>query len=983
MDESNINSIAIIGMDGRFPGADSVHKLWENVINKRDCITHFSKSELIQMGMSEDMVSDSNYVGAKGILDNAESFDADFFHYTPREAALLDPQCRVFLESAWKALEDAGYASMENDNNIGVFAGCALNTYLLQLASRGILQSYDDFDIMLNNDKDLLSTRVSYKLNLKGPSITVQTACSTSLVALHMACQSLLSGECDMALAGGVSIQFPLRQGYKYREGMIYSKSGYCKPFDENADGTLFSDGVGVVVLKRLEDAQRDNDSIYAIVKGSAINNDGADKVGFTAPSVSGQARVIADALLVSDVTADTIGYVETHGTGTKLGDSIELKALIDTFSKESDIKQYCAIGSVKANIGHLNTAAGIAGLIKTVLAVQKGIIPPACNFDSVNPAFNLDKSPFFVPTEKKDWQLIGKVRRAGISSFGIGGTNAHVILEEAPQGKAVKSSNYCIVPISAQSQQALSNNLKAMSDYLDYNSNECLDDISYTLCQGRNHFTYREFFVSNKIEDIKQKIKDTNLIKEELQKPVYFLFTGQGSQYVNMAKDLYGIDGQFRSTVQECCEILESKMNYKLLDIIYPQSGKEEEAERQLKETRNTQPALFVIEYALAKYLLDLGIMPSAMIGHSLGEYVAACISGVISLEDALEIIAERGRLMQGLPSGQMMAVALSEAEIQPYLSKSISLAAVNAPKLSVLSGDEESIQAVSGMLKQQGIFSQVLKTSHAFHSHMMDGILNDFIQVLKKTKFEEPKIPIVSNLTGDFLKPEDVNFEYWTKHLRHTVRYTDGISKLLDDREAIFIELGAGKTLSSLAKQNPNQQKHKFYNVIPTVHEKLNTYEQLLNVIGYTWKNGSDIDFEKLQLFEGKRIHLPTYQFDRTEYSLLQSCDNFRTAADDMNFIAPLKEVNRQNIKSEYVEPRNEVEQILTEQLSAILGLEKIGMYDSFYEIGGNSLLASQYAAQLSDVLDLDVSITEILENTNVAELAEHLTARLLEDL
>jgi acyl transferase domain-containing protein len=655
----SLEDIAIIGMSGRFPGARNLDEFWNNLRDGVESIQFFSEEELSEAGVSSSNRQNPDFVNAGGPLDDIEMFDAPFFAMTAREAETLDPQQRLLLECASQALEDAAYDPQSYKGSIGVYAGGILSNYLFNLLSNPEHRKLvGDFQVFTGNDKDHLTTRISYKLNLKGPSITVQTACSTSLVAVAMACQSLLNYQSDMVLAGGVAIRVPQRMGYVYQDGMIFSRDGHCRPFDAEASGTLFSNGVGMVVLKRLADAVADRDCIHAVIHAAAINNDGSLKVGYTAPSVDAQAEVIAMAHGMAGVSPETITYIEAHGTATPLGDPIEIAALAKAFRAGTQRKNFCAIGSVKSNLGHLDAAAGIAGLIKTVLALKHQQIPPSINFTRPNPAINFADSPFYVNTQLSKWSGDGGPRRAGVSSFGIGGTNAHVVLEEAPPPEPAPSDrSHHLLLLSARSKPALDRLTASYSTYLHQHTELALDDVAYTTQVGRKAFTHRRIVVTRNTADAASALArpDSGHVfsasKTPGEHPVAFLFPGQGAQQVNMGRDVYLSEPSFRRCVDNCCEILKPFLGFDLKTILYPNEAESEDCASRMGETEVAQPALFVIEYALSKLWMEWGIQPETMLGHSIGEYVAACLADVFSLEDALRIVAERGRLMQATP--------------------------------------------------------------------------------------------------------------------------------------------------------------------------------------------------------------------------------------------------------------------------------------------------------------------------------------------
>jgi acyl transferase domain-containing protein/thioesterase domain-containing protein/acyl carrier protein len=867
-------------MAGRFPGARSTSELWKALCDGVESIAFFSDEELEQAGINATVLKDPRYVKAKGALADADLFDASFFGMNPREAELTDPQQRVFLECAWEALENAGYNPDTYEGPIGVFAGASgMNSYLLgNLYTNRDLFDAAAYQIMIANDKDFLSTRISYKLNLHGPSMSVQTGCSTSLVAVGMAFQSLLSFQCDVALAGGVSVTVPLKSGYLHREGMILSPDGHCRAFDADGQGIVAGNGVGIVVLKRIEDAIADGDQILAVIRGIGINNDGSQKVGFTAPSVNGQSAAIAQALAFSEVAPDTISYIEAHGTGTPLGDPIEIAALTKAFREGTDKKGFCAIGSVKTNLGHLDSAAGVTGLIKTVLALQHKRLPPSLHFNAPNPEIDFENTPFYVNTELTEWSRSEDPLRAGVSSFGIGGTNAHVILEEAPPlDVADVSRPWQLLLLSARSKSALeaitSNLIEYMSAHPDLN----FADIAYTLQVGRKVWSYRRMLVCQDADDAAIAIttRGTRRVFTEEQdttnRSVVLMFSGQGSQYVNMGRELYEFEPVFRREVDACTGALQEFMGLDIRRILYPSEEEVEVAAEQLKQTAITQPALFTIEYALAKLWMSWGVQPVALIGHSVGEYVAACISGVISVEDALKLIAARGRLMQEMPRGAMLSVSLSEKDVEPHLRQGVTLAVINAPSACVLAGPIEAIEELRDDLEAEGIECQLLQTSHAFHSAMMDPILEPFTALVRQVTLGAPQIPYISNVTGTWITDSEATRpEYWARHLRQAVLFSAGIQELMKDSSRILLEVGPGRTLTSLAMQHPKRSSKML--ALPSLrhpYERQSDIGFLLNSLGRMWLAGFQVNWSAFYAKERRRrVALPTYPFERQRY-------------------------------------------------------------------------------------------------------------------
>ncbi|MBW4483044.1 MAG: acyltransferase domain-containing protein [Tildeniella torsiva UHER 1998/13D] len=864
------DDIAIISLAGRFPGAKTVEQFWQNLAAGVESIQSFSEAEVLAAGVDQACLRDPSYVRAGAPLDDIDCFDAAFFGYSPREATLMDPQQRVFLECAWEALERAGYAPTQCRDRVGVYAGVSSNDYWQALQARpDLTATVGHYQTLLGNDKDFLSSRVSYKLNLKGPSLTVQTACSTSLVATVLACQSLLTYQCDMALAGGVSIHTPQTAGYRYQPGGIFSPDGHCRAFDAQAQGTVGGNGVGIVVLKRLEDAIAAGDLIYAVIRGAAINNDGADKVGYTAPSVAGQAAAIAEALALADVEPETLSYLEAHGTGTALGDPIEIAALTQAFN--SSKRQFCAIGSVKANIGHLDAAAGIAGLIKTAQALHHRQLPPSLNFEQPNPQINFASSPFYVNTQRQDWPANSPLR-AGVSAMGIGGTNAHVVLEAAPERSPSSPSRpWQVLLLSAKTPPALEQVAHNLAQHLETHPEMALADVAYTLHTGRVAFGQRRMLVcQNRDEAIAALRAPSGPAAQTQDHPtVAFLFPGQGSQYVQMAQELYQTEPDFQQTIDYCAALLKSQLGWDLRSLLYPHPDQIEAAQAQLQETAIAQPVLFVVEYALAQLWITWGIQPQALLGHSLGEYVVACLAGVFSLADALHLVALRGQLMQQMPTGKMLSVALSADQVEPYLGDECWLAVHNAPQLCVVSGTVAAIATLQTRLERDNISCRRLKTSHAFHSPLMEAALEPFRQAVSQVTLHPPQIPLISNVTGTWLTPEEATSpDYWASHLRQPVQFSQGVSELLHQSPTVLLEVGPGRTLATLARQQ-SLGDTQILTSLRHPQEQVSDTAFLLRTLGQLWLTGVAIDGSAFYRHERRqRVLLPTYPFERQRY-------------------------------------------------------------------------------------------------------------------
>ncbi|HEV3039221.1 MAG TPA: SDR family NAD(P)-dependent oxidoreductase [Candidatus Angelobacter sp.] len=880
-------AIAIIGMSGRFPGAGDLEQFWANLCGGVESIRAFTPEELAAAGVDSISQSSPQFVNAGAPLDGAEMFDASFFGFTAREAESMDPQQRVFLECAWHALEDAAHP-VAVDIPIGIFAGMSTSSYLYRLyAHPEIVEAVGNYQIMIGNDKDHLATQVAYKLNLRGPALSIQTACSTSLVAVSLACQSLLNHECDVALAGGASVKLPQHGGYFYENGGILSPDGHCRPFDADAKGTVAGNGAGIVVLKRMSDAVRDRNRIRAVILGSAINNDGAGKVGYTAPSVNGQTAVIAAALAFANVSADTIGYVEAHGTATPMGDPIEIKALTQAFRAGTQRKSFCSIGSVKSNIGHLDAAAGIAGLIKAVLCLENRQLPPSLHFAHPNPEIDFKASPFYVQSQLTEWKPGATRRRAAVSSFGIGGTNAHAVLEEAPPAESSGPSRKVqVLPISARSEAALDHATANLLENLRKHPQRPLADVAFTLSVARTGFAQRRFLLARSTEEAIALLSDgqlnaaqltdgqfadtprlrTGKIEENPQ--VAFLFPGQGTQHAGMARELYEEEIIFRTEVDRCAEMLRRHMETDILEVLYGSDANDD----RLQQTELAQPALFIIEYALAQLLISWGIVPKAMLGHSLGEYVAACLAGVFSLEDALAIVAARGRLMQRTAGGSMLAASLPEAEAFKFLNNELSLAAVNGATQCVFSGGAAAVAHLDELLREQEKQGSRIHTSRAFHSASMDSILDEFRDRLKKVAMKPPVIPYFSNLTGTWQTAAAADPNYWVQHLRRTVRFADAASELCQSGFQICVEVGPGNTLGALLQPCLRAAGGGIaIPSLPRVNEPVTDTECIAKALGEVWLAGGTVSWNDYYSGERRqRVALPGYRFERRRYSV-----------------------------------------------------------------------------------------------------------------
>jgi amino acid adenylation domain-containing protein len=1003
--EDRQDEIAVVGMSCRFPGARDTAEYWRNLCEGVESIRFFSDDELLAEGISPEVLRNPSFVPAHGTLDDLFAFDAPFFGVSRREAQALDPQHRVFMECAWSALEDAGVDPARFGGSIGVYGGSGFSPHLAQVMEDEELSSQVPWELVIfSNSKDFLTTRVSYKLGLHGPSVAVQTACSTSLVAIHLACQSLLNRECDLALAGGATIWPRLASGYLYHEGGINSPDGHVRPFDARSAGMVVGSGAGVVTLKRMVDALRDGDSIHAVVKGSAINNDGAGKIGFTAPSVQGQARVIAEAVALAGIEPCDIGYVETHGTATPLGDPIEVAALKEVFGP-SAARHSVALGAAKSNVGHLDTAAGVAGFIKAVLAVKHGALPPTLHFQAPNPETGLDDSPFYVNAALRPWDGGGAPRRAGVSSFGIGGTNAHAVLEEAPALPALPPTDAAqLVVLSARNEAALERMRANLAAHLARNPDVPLADVAYTLQEGRAAHGYRWAAAARDVEGAKAALAapPRGTVKRASEPaPVAFLFPGQGTQHPGMARELYAREPVYRAELDRCAAALEPELGMDLRAALFPAEGADDEAAALLRETRLTQPALFATEYALAKLWMSRGVSPEAMLGHSIGEYVAACLAGVFTLENALRLVAARGRLMQSLPAGAMLAVPLPEAQVAPLLPAAVSLAAVNSAAHCVVSGETAEIDAVEKLLAGRDVAARRLHTSHAFHSAAMEPILARFGDEVRRARPAAPSLAFLSNVTGDWITAEQATDPgYWVRHLRETVRFADGVARLLEDPRRVLLEVGPGETLGTFARRTGGAADRVIVRSLPRADGPGPADLAFLDAAGALWAAGVAVDWSALRGGGARRkVALPTYPFDRTIHRARPrpaASPSPAPAADALAPSPPLRsdapvfpELMQPPVQTETIQApgrESRITAMLTEALARMLGTEpaQVGSADRFLALGADSLLLMQFSRTVESTFGVRVPFRRLLEElATIGELAAHLDHVLAADV
>lgn len=997
------NDIAVIGLSGRFPGAGDVATFWRNIAGGVESTRALSDDDLTAAGIDPAVWRRSDYVRRTSPLENVESFDAAFFDFTAREASMTAPSQRLLLMCAYEALEDACCLPQVYQGNIGVFVGAnrcdEWQKRLYELSEQMTGQTAKQLQFFIASDLDYSATRISYKLNLTGPSMSISTACSTSLVAISQACRSLLTYECDLALAGGGNVVVPQDAGYVYEEGGIRSSDGHCRAFDAKADGTIFGNGAGVVVLKRLGEALANRDHIDAVIRGAAINNDGSAKVGYTAPSVTGQSQVIASAMALAGTQPEHIGYVEAHGTGTPLGDPIEIEALTKAYRAKTRKKRYCAIGSVKTNIGHLGSAAGVAGFIKAVQALKHRQLPPSLHFERPNPEIDFAGSPFFVNTGLKDWPSAGAPRRAAVSSFGVGGTNAHVILEEAPPVPASGASRpQQLLTLSAKTPTALAALSRRLAERLESEPSANLADVAHSLNRGRYAFAHRRASVAADLSQAVAALRDDAAPADRVENAdarsgVAFMFPGQGAQHVRMTFGLYQNEKLFRDIVDDCAQRLQPLLQLDLRSMLFPPQEDEEAAEQQLRQTRLAQPALFVVEYALARLWQSWGVNPDRMIGHSIGEYAAACLAGVFSLPDALELVAERGRLMQRMPVGAMLAVSLSETELQPLLGE-CELAAVNGPAWCVACGTDAEVRTLEARLQERGVSYRPLHTSHAFHSRMMEPMLQDYARAVSAVKLQAPKISFLSNLTGDWIKNHQATDPaYWVKQLRATVQFYPGVRRLLDAGRTLLLEVGPGQTLTALTKTFLDAGgSHRVVASCRQVKQAQDDQAVLLHAVGRAWMAGIELDWNGYYAGESRNyVSLPTYPFEGKRYwlerrrertqgpqtvSVLDGQEAEATEGVAANVTKDLRSRLRAALPAQRLDI---LKSFVRQSVRLLLGTQELPDNVALIELGMSSLSAIELRTQFNTVLGADcVSVVTLLEESATIE---HLAAVLEE--
>jgi len=978
--------IAIIGMAGRFPGAESIEELWNVLKEGKETITFFKPNE-IHPSVPESLRNDPLYVAARGILPKANTFDADFFGINPKLAEVMDPQQRLFLEISWEVLEQAGYLPKHFHGLIGVYAGAGTNTYYKKniLVNNEILDQIGHTQAETVNEKDYISTRTAYHLNIKGPAVSVHSACSTSLLAIAQAVEAIRNGQCDIALAGASSITSPVFSGHLYQEGSMLSADGHCRAFDASGKGTVFSDGAGVVLLKSLQRAIDDGDKIYGIIKGIGITNDGGNKGSFTAPSAEGQAAAISSALTDAQISPDSISYVETHGTATPIGDPIEIEGLRIAYGNQPK-NGYCAIGSIKTNMGHLTAAAGVAGLIKTILAMNNKLIPASLGFDQPNPSIDFENSPFYVNAKLSTWEANGPLR-AGVSSFGVGGTNVHVVVEEYPIEQKISSPSRPLQLLmwSAKSENSLKGYGTELGNFIKSSPDVMLADIEFSLNKTRDCFTHRSFLLSGNSIEASQELlsNENNTIKTSVLKvapsEIVFLFPGQGSQFSQMGMNLYKNEPVFKESVDTCAELLLEDLGLDIREILYPEIITPE-TEAKLRDTRFTQPALFVTEYALSQLWLSWGIKPTAYCGHSIGEFVAAHLAGVFSLRDALHLIATRGRLVSELPGGSMLSVRLPEDKLKNILPDTLSIAAVNANTICVVSGEDEKVNEFAKSLEQMEIANKILFTSHAFHSKMMDPILDVFEGEVKKIPLKKPILPIVSTVTGKWLLDDEaINPRYWTNHLRNTVRFADAANTLLKLEDILFLEVGPGQTLTALTKQQGAGKIIPAFTSLTLPKNQETEYHSILNTLGELWLKGINPDWDAFYGHQKRqKVNLPSYVFDRKlcwiEPPMIQIQNTSTTPFSNQNLISTKVE-NKFMRKTTFLD---RISSIVSQTAGVDYPNDASSL--SFLDLGLDSLTLTQLAIRLKKDFKLSITFRQLNEEfSSPSLLADYLDQHL----
>ncbi|QIJ65459.1 type I polyketide synthase [Streptomyces sp. JB150] len=971
-------AVAVVGLAGRFPKARDTAEYWANLHAGRDCLEDLDADELLAAGVPKTLLEQPGYVRRAAVLDGYQEFDAEFFGLPPGTAAAMDPQHRLFLQSCWHALEDAGCDPAREDGAVGVFAAPSFSGYFgYNLLSHQDVRQFLGggtstalIHALTLTDPNFFATRVAHALNLRGPALTVQTACSGSLVAVHLACQSLLCGESDMALAGGMTVKVPHRVGYLHEPDSMMSADGVCRPFDAAASGTVFGSGGGVVALKRLSDALADGDRIRAVVKGTAVNNDGALKMGFSAPSVEMQAAVVAEALAVAAVDPHDVGYVEAHGTGTALGDPVELAALRQALDPDGDRTVPCLIGSAKGNIGHLEAASGIAGLIKTVLALEHHTLPGTAHHHAPNPELRLANTPFSIAAATRAWTG-PRPLLAGVSSLGVGGTNAHVVLAEAPapvprEAPAEPPVAAPVLLVSARTAEALSESRRRLADALASDPGADLADVARTLAEGRRPFGYRAAVTAPtpaRAAELLRGDRTPARVPDAPLTPV-LLLPGQGAQYPGMGAGLYRRGGVFRRAADHCAELFAAELGRDIRDALW---GDDEAA---LRRTDTAQPALFTVEYALARTLEEFGIRPAALAGHSVGEFAAACLAGVVGLADAVRLVAARARLMRTAPPGEMISVRLPEHRVREHLAgTALQVAAVNEPSACVVAGPVSATAEFTARMKAAGVETATLRTAHAFHTAALEEAAERFADMARGVPLSAPVVPLVSNVTGTWMTDaEAVDPERWALQMRSPVRWSDGIGTLLQGPGRVLVETGPGRSLGSAARRHGSwSTRHRAVSAMRRVEESVDDGEALGRALGTLWETGVNVDWSAARHGRERLVTLPGYPFGRVRH-WTEPAYAVRSVG-PADAAGPEDAVEPETAGTAQGAPTGPAV-VLAGIWAEVLGVVPIGPHDDFFDLGGDSVLATRVAARAREA-GLSFRPKDVFENPTVARL------------
>ena len=996
--------IAIIGLACRLPGAPTPQAYWDLLCKGHDAISRFDDSTLERAGTPRFMREQPNFVPAAGVLPDIDRFDAAFFGIPAQEAAFLDPQHRIFLECVWEALEDAGCPPTAAMRDIGVFAGASLNAYLIRnLACRPeLLSTPEGFMSLIGNEKDYLATRVAYKLDLHGPAITVQTACSTSLVAVHLAMQSLLLGECDVAVAGGVSVKVPQEGGYLHQEGMPFSKDGRCRPFDAEGTGTVFGSGAGVVVLKCLDAAIEDGDDIYAVIRGSACNNDGNRKVGFTAPSVDGQLDAIRRALDIAECPASRVDYIETHGTATPLGDPIEVAALMDAYGGDPKAGP-CLLGSVKSNFGHMETAAGVAGLIKVALMLKHRQFVPSLGFEKPNPHIPFAGTRFAVATDAAAWQSPeGWPRCASLSSFGMGGTNVHMVLEEAPVPvhEAVPERPFTILPLSARSADALQAGSQALHQWLSAQPGTPIDQVAACIQTRRAQLEQRQALVCTDTQDALTALasQPERLIRGQgnpaYRAPVAFLYCGGGAQYPGMARELRESEPVFRQAFDHCVQRFTPLIGHDLQQYIEVAPEQLADKAEQMQCTDLMFPLLFSVQYAMSQLLTSWGVQPDLVMGHSNGEYAAAVVAKVMDVDTAIELVAARSMLMKRMPEGSMVSVPLPVEAVLPFAERfRVSIGAENAPGNTAISGEVDCVTAARKAIEEElKVECRVVHVRAGLHSSLTRGIAAAFEGVVREHRFDPPQVPWISTVTGTFMDPQQApETAYWVRHLCQTVKFQAAAETLLSQREAhVMVDMGPGRVVSDLMRQNAQGKPLQIAHMSRSHSESSKDSFSACTALARLWTWHQPVDWLAFQGGERPaKLDLPAYAWQRKRHWIEARSGGDDTAGpqltqwrDDTAANEPANdgEMQRPGMSTPYAAPQTDTETRLLGIWQAFFGIQAIGVLDSFVELGGTSLLATQVLARINSEFASDLTLGTFLDLGHVSAIARELDAMTL---